>query len=217
MPGRERAFDEYVERYEAWYDSARGAALLATEVACLRPLLARYPKPWLEVGIGSGRFGQALGIQHGVDLSLPSLKLAWTRGVRVARGTGEALPYRDGAFGCVLMAFTLCFVSRPEAALREARRVLGDGGGLVLGLLLRGSPWADDYARRGREGHPVYRDAVFHSREEVEALTAEAGFRLEGYRSTLFQSPGLERYAVEEAVEGFAAGAGFACLAARKG
>src|SRR3972149_5335474 len=51
-----RVFDEYAERYDAWYDSPKGRALLGTEVACLRPLLSQFPQPYLEVGVGTGRF-----------------------------------------------------------------------------------------------------------------------------------------------------------------
>jgi len=35
-------------------------------------MLPNLPGPWLEIGIGSGRFAQALGIETGID---PSIKL----------------------------------------------------------------------------------------------------------------------------------------------
>jgi len=106
-------FDEYVEQYEAWYNSPKGKALLATEVACLRPMLARFPRPYLEIGVGSGRFAQALGIEYGLDRSGGSLAITRGRGVQVAAGTGEALPFRDARFGGVLITFTLCFIHDP--------------------------------------------------------------------------------------------------------
>jgi SAM-dependent methyltransferase len=217
MPGliEQSAFDEYVGRYEAWYDSPKGRALFATEVACLRPMLARFLRPYLEIGVGSGRFAGALGIGYGVDPSHASLTLARRRGVQVVVGTGEALPFRDGQFGAVLIAFTLCFMNDPAQAISESRRLLTRRGGLVLGLLLRGTPWADYYAARGAEGHPIYRHAVFHSKAEVEAMLTRAGFRRMAYRSTLFQRPGLEAYVQEEEpADGYSSDAGFVCLTA---
>ncbi|MFO7650004.1 MAG: hypothetical protein R6X13_01500, partial [bacterium] len=59
-------FDAIAAQYDAWYDG-KGKAAFATELAALRPLLARLPRPWLEVGVGTGRFAQALGIPLGID------------------------------------------------------------------------------------------------------------------------------------------------------
>ncbi len=218
MPRQEasKVFDEYTDQYDAWYDTVKGRALLATEVACLRPLLDQFPRPYLEVGVGTGRFSQALEIEHGIDLSAPALELARGRGVSVRQASGEQIPFKDSLFGGVLMALTLCFVDDPDAAVREARRVLMPGGGLVLGLLLKGTPWADSYARRGQEGHPTYRSARFHTKSEVESLLREGGFSIVRYRSTLFQKHGLKTYEIEAPVEGFAEGAGFVGLAAVK-
>ena len=209
-------FEERAAQYDAWYDSPKGRVLLAIEVACLRPLLGEFPRPYLEVGVGTGRFAQALDIEYGIDPSLPALDVARARGIDVRQAVGERIPFDDASFGGILMAFTLCFVKDAAGVVREVGRVLTPGGGLVLGLLLRGTPWAESYARRSREGHPVYRDAHFHSKHEVENLLEEGGFRVVRYRSTLFQLPGLEAYDIEEAVEGYAGDAGFVGLAAIK-
>jgi SAM-dependent methyltransferase len=114
------------------------------------------------------------------------------------------------------MAFTLCFVGDPGAVMREIHRVLFPGGGLVLGLLLKGTPWADFYEQRGREGDPLFDTVHFYRREEVEALLKESGLCVTGFRSTLFQPPGLGVYNDEEPVDGYAPGAGFVTIAAVK-
>ncbi|MBI4337704.1 MAG: methyltransferase domain-containing protein [Chloroflexi bacterium] len=207
-------FDAYAEQYDAWYDSPHGQALLASEVACLRLLLGRFKAPYLEVGVGTGRFAKALGIACGIDPAARSLAVARRRGVNVALGVGENLPLRAASFGAVLVAFTLCFVSNPTVVLGEARRVLKPCGGLVLGLLPRGSPWADWYARRGAQGHPLYRSARFFTLAEVQALLEQSGFRVTACRSTLFQPPGLETYAIESPIDGCPPGGGFVGLAA---
>ena len=211
-----RPFDDYAERYDAWYDSPKGRALLATEVACLRPLMERFLRPYLEVGVGTGRFADTLGVECGVDPSPRALARARQRGVNAVLGVGEELPFKEAQFGGVLVAFTLCFVRNPYQVVREIRRVLIPGGGLVLGLLLRGTPWADFYARRGAEGDPLYKAAHFYSKEEVEVLLEQAGFRIAEYRTTLFQEPGLEVYEEERPVEGYVPGGGFVGIMAVK-
>lgn len=209
-----QVLDNYSERYDTWYDSPKGRVLLATEVACLRPLLHRFPRPYLEVGVGTGRFAEALGIEHGLDPSPQALEKAQRRGVRVVLGRGEDIPFQEARFGGVLMAFTLCFVREPHKVMREIWRVLAPGGGLLLGLLLKGTPWADFYARRGSAGHPLYSTAHFYSKEEVEALLRKNSFRITGYRSTLFQKPRLEAYREEPPTDTYVPGAGSVAIAA---
>jgi SAM-dependent methyltransferase len=51
---------------------------------------------------------------------------------RFARAVGEALPYKDGAFDCVLSYQTLEHVRDPEAVLGEMLRVTRAGGALHL-------------------------------------------------------------------------------------
>jgi ubiquinone/menaquinone biosynthesis C-methylase UbiE len=214
LPEGSALFDDYAEQYDTWYDTPKGRAILDIEVACLRPLMELFRRPYLEVGVGTGRFAHALGIERGIDPSASALEAAGNRGIAVTTGVAEDIPIDDSTFGGVLTAFTLCFVTDPGRALAEIRRVLVQRGGLVLGLLPKGTPWANLYARRGAEGHPLYRSAHFYSVAEVEALLEGAGFRVVARRSTLFQPPGQPEYGPEEAVEGFADMAGFAGVAA---
>jgi len=207
---------EAADAYDAWYETTRGKALLATEIEALRPLIEALPQPRIEVGVGTGRFAEALGARFGLDPSWDALHLARQRGISVAAGVGEAAPFVSGRFGTVLMAFTLCFLAEPAAAFLEVRRLLAEDGGLVVGFLPRGTPWADLYALRGRQGHPIYRHARFQTITEVEELLTKSGLRVTARRSTLRQRPGLERYAVESACDDIAAGAGFAVISAIK-
>jgi SAM-dependent methyltransferase len=208
-------FDAFAETYDAWYDNPKGKALLSSEVACLSPLLDQYPRPHVEIGVGTGRLAQALAVDYGVDPSVGALARAGRRGVVPIAGVAEELPLRSGAVGGVLIAFTLCFVQSPLRSLIEARRVLVPDGGLVLGLLPRGTPWAASYARRGAEGHPIYRTAHFYSRAEVESLLEQAGFATAICCSTLFQTPGRQEYEQEVPREGYFPEAGFVAIAAR--
>ncbi|AFE13239.1 hypothetical protein MRGA423_12460 [Mycobacterium tuberculosis RGTB423] len=110
--------------YDAWYDSPTGRPILATEVAALRPLIEVFAQPRLEIGVGTGRFADLLGVRFGLDPSRDALTFARRRGVLVANAVGEAVPFVSRHFGAVLMAFTLCFVTDPAAIFRETRRLL---------------------------------------------------------------------------------------------
>ncbi len=209
------SFDAHARKYDTWYDTEPGRTLFAMEVDCLRPFIDG-DRPWLEVGVGSGRFARALGTKYGVDPSRPLLEIAKSRGIQVVQGVGEKLPFRSGVLTGVLMALALCFVKDPERVLREAGRVLRPGRRLALGIILKESPWADYYARLGREGHRIYRNARFYSRAEVETMLGRAGFGDLAYRSALTQPPGLTRYPPESPVDGYRQDAGFTAIKALK-
>ena len=211
-----QVFDSHASEYDAWYDTEAGKAIFAREVDCLKPFLHGYSRPYLEIGVGSGRFAQALGVEYGVDPAPAVLEKAKSRGIKVRRAVGEKLPFPDGNFGGVLIALTLCFVDDPAMVIHEASRVLVPGGGLALGLILQGSPWAEFYAKKGKEGHPIYSQARFFSKDEVEHLLMLSGFKELQYRSVLFQPPGQSIYHTEKPVDGYFKDAGFAAIGSRK-
>ena len=140
MVGTAGLFERLAARYGAWHDGPVGAAVFPSEVACLAPLLRGLPRPWAEVGVGSGRFAAALGVDVGLDPAAAPLALARSRGIRVVRGVGEQLPPRTGVFGVVLIMVTVCFADDPAALLAEARRVVRRDGAVVLGEVFAGSP-----------------------------------------------------------------------------
>lgn len=210
------AFEDHAEEYDAWFDSESGATIFTMELDCLRPLLYHYSQPYLEIGVGSGRFAQALGVEYGVEPSPALLQKAISRGIRVKRAGGEKIPFPDGFFGGVLIALTLCFVDNPFEVLRESSRVLIAEGGLVLGLILKNSPWAEFYAGKAREGHPIYSKAQFFSRDEVEVFLGQAGFEVLQYRSVLFQPLGQSYYRDEHPIDSYSESAGFVAVESQK-
>ena len=44
------------------------------------------------------------------------------------QGRGEAIPFADASFDCVVCTFTLCSVDDPAQVMREMRRILRPGG-----------------------------------------------------------------------------------------
>jgi SAM-dependent methyltransferase len=209
----ESPFDSLAEAYDAWYDG-KGRIAFQTELAALRPLLPELPKPWLEVGVGTGRFAQALGIPLGVDPCPALLAKARTRGIEVLYGEGEELVFRAGSFGTVFLLTTWEFLADPLKVLGECRRVLRPDGRLVNAYLDRDGKWGASYAERGRQGDTLFSHAHFDTYEEVKRLTEQAGFEVLATTSTLFQGPG-ETYRVEEPRPVFVRGASFVVVVAR--
>ncbi|MHB9035680.1 MAG: class I SAM-dependent methyltransferase [Armatimonadota bacterium] len=185
-------FDENAEHYDAWFDTSRGRAIFESEVQCLRLQMIDAFRPWLEVGVGTGRFAKTLGIECGIDPSPAMLEMAAKRGINVQQGVGEKLPYEDGSFGGVMIVVSLCFVSEPECVLREAARVLRSDGRLVLGIIPANSSWGEMYAAMAQEGHPIYSKASFFSVAEAVEMAKAAGFEKSGAYSTLLTGPDSE-------------------------
>jgi len=207
-------FDEQAAKYDAWYDT-KGKLAFEIELAALKPLLAYLPKPWLEVGVGSGRFAEQLGIETGVDPSEKLLEFARRRGIKVFCASGESLPFEDGSFGTVFLLTTWEFLGEPLAVLKEIYRVLKPEGRLVNGYLDRNGKWGRSYLEKAHQGHQLFRHARFDDYNTVAGLTRQAGFEILRTVSTLFQGPG-ETVVIEEPQEGYVPGASFVVIVAWK-
>ena len=207
-------FDDLATEYDAWFDK-EGSLIFLIEVQAFRELLPSLPKPWLEMGVGSGRFAQALGIETGIAPSIKLIEMAGHRGVPAFLGRGEQEIFDDGSFGTVFLIVTLCFLDSPLDVLKEANRILVPGGKIVLGLVLKGSPWGQFYQVKKAQGHRFYKYATFYSGDEVVKLMVQAGFVTEKIVSALFQKPGKLEH-VEESKEGYFPGAGFTIIVAGK-
>lgn len=207
-------FDFLASAYDAWFEK-EGKLTFAIEVQAFEEVLSRLPKPWLEIGVGSGRFAQVLAIETGIDPSIKLLDMARIRGIDVLLSEGENTPFKDSAFGTVFIIVTLCFVESPSKVLAEACRLLGSGGRLVLGLVLRESPWGQYYHLKKGEGHRFYKYASFYSYTDVKRLLEQTGFLIENVLSTLFQRPG-EVQQTESPRQGYSPEAGFTVILAGK-
>ncbi len=205
-------FDGIAARYDAWYDSPEGRAVFDEEVEALLLVKGRMPGSWLEVGVGTARFASAFGVEDGVDPSLSMRSIAAQRGIRAREGVAEALPYGDGSFDGVLVVATLCFTTDPARSLREFVRVLRLEGALVIGLVPSGSPWGQEYARRGAAGHPIFSHARFFDVDETVCMAARAGLVLTDAASALLQPPGKATVQGHRVERGAVPGAGFVAL-----
>jgi SAM-dependent methyltransferase len=96
----------------------------------------------LEIGFGTGlnlaHYPEQVGRITTVDPNPGMNKLARRRiaasGIEVDQRAsgGEALPFDDGAFDCVVSTWTMCSIPEVDRALGEVHRVLRPGGRLVF-------------------------------------------------------------------------------------
>lgn len=54
----------------------------------------------------------------------------WAADLR--QGRGEAIPFDEASFDCVVCTFTLCSVDDPRLVMRELRRILRPGGAMLF-------------------------------------------------------------------------------------
>jgi SAM-dependent methyltransferase len=175
------SFAAHHERYDRWFDEHTPAYL--SELLALRSIVPVQGRG-LEIGVGTARFAAPLGVRFGVDPAVEMLTYAAGRGVSVAGGMAEALPFGDGVFDYALVVTTICFVDAPRM-LDEARRVLRPGGALVIGFIDRTSTIGRHYETH-REDSVFYRDATFYGASEVEEMLRGAGFTVRVWAQTLF-------------------------------
>jgi ubiquinone/menaquinone biosynthesis C-methylase UbiE len=199
MERRPPVFDQAAAMYDRWFDSPEGRPVFSVEVSCLRRLSAGEKGRWLEVGVGTGRFARALGIDEGVDPSTGMLAIARQRHVRCVAGKGENLPFFDSSFDGVMLVTAICFMDDPEAALLECSRVARPSGIVIAGIIPAEGAWGRLYIEKGRSGHSLYSAAQFYSCDQVIRMAGNAGLWFDRAASCLFSPP--KRHPVSPGIE----------------
>ncbi len=200
MP-RIEPFETHADRYDGWFE--KHDAVYRSELQAVAGFIPAQGEG-IEIGAGTGRFASRLGIRFGVEPAGRMARIAAARGIRVIRGTGEALPVRSRAFDFAVMVTTLCFLDDPAQTLRETRRIVRSGGGLVVGFVDAESPLGRQY-RDASQRSRFYRDAVFYPVQAVMELLAETGWSRPEAGQTLF-SPMEEIRSVEPVRPGWGEG-----------
>lgn len=208
-------FDAVADRYDAWFDSPHGKILFANEVAALRALLPESFRPALEIGVGTGRFAEALGLDHGVDIAPDALALAQRRGIITQQARGEALPFEDGSLRGVTLVTSLSFMAEPSAVLREVHRVLAAHGHILIAEIPRDSRWGRNCQCKKEAGDPFFAAMKPVSVDEMIGMLIAAGFTPTAFASTLIRST-PDSPQPEDPIMSKIDGAGFVGVLARR-
>jgi ubiquinone/menaquinone biosynthesis C-methylase UbiE len=191
-------FEREAERYEAWYETARGSRASRAETALLDGLLDAFggARTVLDVGCGTGHFARWFAQRgfHAIGLDRAPAMLAILRQQLPACpaliADAHLLPLRDRAVDLVVFVTTLEFLDDPRRALAETVRVARRG--LIVLALNRWSAGA-----LSRRFGPASRGALLpHARDlsppELRRLMGEAAGKRLGRlrcRSALLPPP----------------------------
>lgn len=204
-------FDTFALEYDRWFDNH--SIEYELEFRAIRQLLPDRGEG-VEIGAGTGRFAQPLGIALGIEPSKAMRQIAAARGVHVIDGVAEALPLEDACYDYALLVTTVCFLDSLAPAFREVSRILKADGCVVVGFIDKESTLGKRYEDKKAQSK-FYRDATFHSVHAIETALKEAGFRAFDYVQTLL--PGdVEQGAGTGIKPGYGQGA-FVVLRAQKG
>jgi SAM-dependent methyltransferase len=203
-------FEEYADQYEAWFENNRW--VYEAELRAVKSMIPAGGHG-VEVGVGTGRFADPLGIKTGVEPSKRMRTIAQKRGIQVLNGVAEEVPFDDFQFDFVLMVTTVCFVDDIRKALLEAHRILSYNGCLIIGFIDRNSRVGQVYLKR-KEKNVFYKDATFFSTDELVEMMDQAGFIDLAFKQTLFK-PLREITRDEPATSGYGEGS-FVVIRGRK-
>jgi|LSQX01.2.fsa_nt_gb ubiquinone/menaquinone biosynthesis C-methylase UbiE len=171
-----------VDLYDAWF--RQNNLLFATELKAIQKIMPPFNRA-LEIGVGTGRFAQALGVREGLDPSPAMLAKAQERGIKSIVASAEAIPLPDMRYDLALMVTVDCFLKDLPAALNEIHRILKPAAYLVLAMLDKDAPLAAEILRQ-KTASPFYKDADLHTAAEMRVNLARAGFSVGACYQTVF-------------------------------
>ncbi|MBW1712197.1 MAG: class I SAM-dependent methyltransferase [Deltaproteobacteria bacterium] len=177
-------FEKHVKQYEEWFD--KNPWVYEAELRAVKAMLPSGGHG-LEIGAGTGRFAEPLGIKIGIEPSKRMRKIAQKRGIRVLAGVAEELPFGDSEFDFVLMVTTVCFVDDINRSLREVHRVLSPRGFLIIGFVDRNSMVGQTYLAHQNE-NVFYKEATFFCVDELVKTMDQSGFTGLTFNQTIFRA-----------------------------
>ena len=207
---RIKPFEENSARYETWFE--RHENVYRAELRAVKQIMPAAQKS-LEVGVGTGRFAQPLGIRFGLEPSKKVCKMSKDKGIISVTGTGEMLPFVVAQFDLVLMITTVCFLDNVEESFLEVNRVLKTKGSFIIGFVDLGSTLGRKYEAHKNE-NVFYKDAIFFTVDEIVSILRKTGFSVMSFNQTVFHD--LDETTTDEPVkDGYGEGA-FVTIKAEK-
>jgi SAM-dependent methyltransferase len=172
--------------------------LLAAELvsASPRPLAGSLV---LDLGAGAGAASRAVTAAGGrpvaVDASIDMLR--HDHGLRPPAAVGDArrLPFKDGAFDTVVIAFLLSHVPDPLTVMQEARRATGPAGAILVSTFSSRSSHPSKAQVEGVASHWGWRPPPWYQRMKSEF---EPRVSNDQALADLARSAGLDDVVVEE-------------------
>lgn len=128
--------------------------------------------------------------------------LAKQRGVEVINAIAETLPIENQSYDFATMVTTVCFLNDIPKAFSEVHRILNPKGAFIIGLIDRNSELGKKYEKQ-KSTNKFYKDAHFHSTDEITKLLTDSGFGNFSYWQTLIHP---EENQIEQPQQGYGKG-----------
>jgi ubiquinone/menaquinone biosynthesis C-methylase UbiE len=174
-------FDIFVQEYEEWF--IENKILFQSELLALKQVVP-VGKTGVEIGIGTGIFAEKLDIKSGIDPSENMMVYARKRGLNVVQGVAEKLPYPDSSYDFAAFITSICFVSDPGRAVREAFRIIKTGGEIIIAIIDKETTFGK-FLESGKRKSRFYKGANFFSVPGIISLIENAGFKSDKIFQTL--------------------------------
>jgi ubiquinone/menaquinone biosynthesis C-methylase UbiE len=207
---RTEPFEKYCGKYQEWFE--KNKYVYRSELNCLKKLLPSRGLG-MEIGVGSGKFAEPLGIKIGIEPSEKMAKLALKRGIVTVKGTGENLPFFDKTFDYVLMVTTVCFLDDVEKSFGEVNRVLKKSGKFIVGFVDKNTLLGNLYQEK-KDKNVFYRIADFYTSKEIINYMKKTAFGSFQTYQTIFK-PLSEINKIEPVEKGYGKG-GFVGISGKK-
>ena len=184
MSKKEKLFDNWPEKYDAWFTTPIGTLVKKYEEELVLDLLRpSQGEVILDAGCGTGVFTLdilSFGARViGLDISLPMLMVAARKAARCPFHTVladmAALPFQDNSFDKAVSVTAIEFFKDAKGPVKELFRVTKHGGTVVVASLNSLSLWAPRRKTEAKKGHSLFEKAFFRSPDEMLSLASVEG------------------------------------------